>query len=210
MKIVYKLAHMVLLAVVITQLDAREVRFGSKADLGMALQDAALCKRDTFIDDGENIDVAPVNAFDDSGFFDSPNESMADVLTRLGVKIEDKLDPTPESGGEIKYTFPPGVMVLGHEARTAIYREKQAGNIFYVELVADSSDLVKLRRDLGLVAVRKFMEGSAYVGLEHTQYYKPVHPPAAEDPYPDTVVASQRQNGGQSFVSIGCQTFETD
>ena len=205
MKISSKLLPALLLAAVALQLDASETALTSRTDLGMWLQDAVLCKRGTAPGD-----LSPVGAFDGSANFDSPDESIVEVLTRLGVKVDDRSDKQDPDNRKINYTFPPGIKVFGHAARAATYHANGTGDVFYVELVAQPGDLLKLKTDLQLIAIRNFMSGSAYVGLEHTQYYKPVYPPTTEKPYPDAIVASQEPRDGQSFVSVGCQTFETD
>ncbi|HZZ06631.1 hypothetical protein [Paraburkholderia sp.] len=195
MKIFYMFLGVALLAVM-TQTGASEI--GSKTDLGNTLQNAVLCKPGT-VDD-----PAAVGAFDGS------DESMSDALTRLGVKVDSGDRSGDRNELYKKYTLPPGVTVFGYAAKRAtFYAYLGAGSIFYVELAADRSELIKLKNDLRLARIRKNNEDYGYRGQVDAQYYKRVHSPTAFDPYPDTIVAGYQYKGGSEFIRIGCQEFDS-
>lgn len=154
----------------------------SRTDLGVALQNAVQCK----------------------GALDARDKPVLQDLVRLGVKV----DGANEDGAiSLTYTLPAGVSVFGYEAKKVVY-DGDSGSIFYVELAAGSADLLKLKNDLQLVPIPKGNLNYAYFDRLDTRYYRSVHPPTQDDPYPSALVAGLEREGASTYAYVGCVTFD--
>ena len=181
MKMLSLTLQIALVGAAVSQASAADI--SSHKDLGTALEQAVQCKAGA------------------ADAFDAREPRVRRNLVRLGVQVAGDTDDGP---WDFKYRLPAEISVFGHAAKDAGY-SGDSGSLFYVRLAGDEADLAKLRDALRLSPIPP-SHASDYA--DDAKYYRPVHPPTKDDPYPDTVTAGLAHDNSGSYVVIGCQTFD--